>query len=184
MKILTIAANSLRLLFRERSNFFFVFVLPMVLILVLGLVFGSGFQSRVAVVVPVDDGGKRLAYHLTPKGKDLLTVMTALREWSDRWVFGEGNEPVVFRDRETGAVHMLLQPGQIDREYIYTAAFRDGLVEAGLFRGMFASNKIVSLRRFYDRIEFVAENTSDGAHDDIDIACRVRVRSAVVFKEL
>lgn len=52
--------------------------------------------------VPVDDGSKRLAYHLTPMGKDLLTVMTALREWSDRWVFGEGNEPVVFRDRETG----------------------------------------------------------------------------------
>ncbi|MGB5656178.1 MAG: ABC transporter permease, partial [Acidimicrobiia bacterium] len=55
MKTLTIAANSLRRLFRDRSNIFFVFVLPIVLILVLGLVFGSGFQSRVAVVVPVDD---------------------------------------------------------------------------------------------------------------------------------
>jgi ABC-2 type transport system permease protein len=55
MKTLAIAANSIRRLFRDRSNIFFVFILPMVLILVLGLVFGSGFQSRVAVVVPVDD---------------------------------------------------------------------------------------------------------------------------------
>jgi len=55
MKTLTIAANSIRRLFRDRSNIFFVFILPIVLILVLGLVFGSGFQSRVAVVVPVDD---------------------------------------------------------------------------------------------------------------------------------
>ncbi len=65
-----------------------------------------------------------------------------------------------FRDRETGAVHILLRPDQVDREYIYTAAFGDGVVEAGLFRGMYASNRIVSLRRFYDRIEFVAENTN------------------------
>ena len=35
-------------------------------------------------------------------GKDLLTVVTALREWADRWVYGEGNEPIVFRDARTG----------------------------------------------------------------------------------
>ena len=65
-----------------------------------------------------------------------------------------------FRDRESGGVHMLLQPGQIDREFIYTAAYQDGVLEAGQFRGLFASNKVVSLRRFYDRVEFVAENTN------------------------
>lgn len=59
MKTLTIAANSLRRLFRDRSNIFFVFVLPIVLILVLGLVFGSGFGSRVAVVVPAGDDRAR-----------------------------------------------------------------------------------------------------------------------------
>jgi DNA-binding HxlR family transcriptional regulator len=52
---------------------------------------------------PVGDTGKRYEYRLTPKGKDLLTVVTALRDWSDRWVYGDGNEPVIFRDRRTGA---------------------------------------------------------------------------------
>ena len=47
-------------------------------------------------------GSKRHTYHLTPMGKDLLTVITALREWADRWVYGEGNAPVVFRDASTG----------------------------------------------------------------------------------
>lgn len=46
--------------------------------------------------------GRRLEYHLTPKGKDLLTVVTALREWGDRWIFGEGHEPLVVLDRRTG----------------------------------------------------------------------------------
>jgi hypothetical protein len=26
----------------------------------------------------------------------------ALREWSDHWIYGEGNEPIVVRDRHTG----------------------------------------------------------------------------------
>ena len=59
MKTFTIAANSLRRLFRDRSNIFFIFVLPIVLILVLGLVFGSGFISRIAVVVPEGDAQAR-----------------------------------------------------------------------------------------------------------------------------
>jgi DNA-binding HxlR family transcriptional regulator len=27
---------------------------------------------------------------LTPKGKDLATLMTALQQWGDRWIYGEG----------------------------------------------------------------------------------------------
>ena len=52
----------------------------------------------------VDAGthGERYEYRLTDKGRDLLPVLTAMREWSDRWVFGRGNEPLVVRDRRTG----------------------------------------------------------------------------------
>jgi DNA-binding HxlR family transcriptional regulator len=46
--------------------------------------------------------GERFEYHLTKKGEALLTVLTALREWSDEWVFGRGHEPVIVQDRRTG----------------------------------------------------------------------------------
>lgn len=46
--------------------------------------------------------GTRHEYRLTPKGEALLPVLTALREWSDTWVFGPGNEPVIVTDRRTG----------------------------------------------------------------------------------
>ncbi|MEL6183243.1 MAG: winged helix-turn-helix transcriptional regulator, partial [Myxococcota bacterium] len=46
--------------------------------------------------------GRRLEYLLTPKGKDLAIVLTALREWGDRWILGEGHEPLVVLDRRTG----------------------------------------------------------------------------------
>jgi DNA-binding HxlR family transcriptional regulator len=59
---------------------------------------------RRGVLARVDAGthGTRYEYALTPMGKDLATVMTALRQWGDRWVFGEGNEPILVRDRRTG----------------------------------------------------------------------------------
>ena len=52
--------------------------------------------------IDVGSEGERFEYRLTAKGEALLTVLTALREWSDEWVFGRGNEPVIVRDRKTG----------------------------------------------------------------------------------
>jgi DNA-binding HxlR family transcriptional regulator len=52
--------------------------------------------------VDVGRDGERFEYRLTAKGEALLTVLTAMREWADKWVFGRGNEPLVVRDRRTG----------------------------------------------------------------------------------
>lgn len=51
--------------------------------------------------VDVGATGSRFEYHLTDKGEALLPVLTALREWSDEWVFGRGREPIIVRDRLT-----------------------------------------------------------------------------------
>ena len=63
-----------------------------------------GHLVRCGVLARVNAGthGRRYEYELTPKGKDLATVMTALRQWGDRWVFGEGREPLLVVDRRTG----------------------------------------------------------------------------------
>ena len=61
---------------------------------------GHGILAR----QPADHSGRRHAYRLTEKGRDLWLVLTALRLWSDKWVFGPGHEPLLVRDRQTGAV--------------------------------------------------------------------------------
>ncbi len=50
MKVLWIALANLRRMFRVRTNIFFVFLFPMVLILVLGLTFGGSSNPRLGVV--------------------------------------------------------------------------------------------------------------------------------------
>ncbi len=52
--------------------------------------------------VDVGSSGEHFEYQLTKKGEALLPVLTALREWSDEWVFGRGNEPLIVRERATG----------------------------------------------------------------------------------
>jgi DNA-binding HxlR family transcriptional regulator len=56
------------------------------------------------VLARVDAGqhGTRYEYELTRMGKDLITVITALRQWGDRWLLGYGKEALLVLDRRTG----------------------------------------------------------------------------------
>jgi ABC-2 type transport system permease protein len=49
MKALSIAFNAVRRLFRDRSSIFFVFIFPMLLIVVIGASFGGEFKPRLGV---------------------------------------------------------------------------------------------------------------------------------------
>lgn len=55
-----------------------------------------------------DEARDRADYVLTEKGRALWPVLTAIRQWGDEWVLGEGHEPLVLRhtvcDHETHAV--------------------------------------------------------------------------------
>ena len=42
-------------------------------------------DNGVMLRVDVGEHGKRYEYRLTDKGRDLFTVVTALRQWSERW---------------------------------------------------------------------------------------------------
>lgn len=76
----------------------------------------------------VGDSGQWVEYRLTAKGRDLAIVLNALRDWGDRWIYGEGNEPVIVRDRKTGK---RLPPLRICDDAGQPVAGRDILMDAG-----------------------------------------------------
>ena len=57
-------------------------------------------DNGVMVRVDVGEHGKRYEYRLTDKGRDLFTVVTALRQWSERWNGEKDTMQLV--DRQTG----------------------------------------------------------------------------------
>ncbi len=79
MKAFVIARMAVTRLMRDRSNIFFVFMLPMMLILVLGAAFGGSYEPRVGVLVgEVGPLGRELA-----DGIDAIDSVQASR-WDDR----------------------------------------------------------------------------------------------------
>lgn len=66
----------------------------------------------------------------------------------------------IYQNRETGKLHLAISADQIDQEFIYTAVTQNGVVEADHFRGAYRDNKVISIRRYFDRVEVVAENTA------------------------
>ena len=90
------------------------------------------------IFTKVDAGhfGARFEYELTRKGKDLITVVTALRQWGDRWLFGEGKEPLLVLDQKTGEP---ILPIRIRREDGSPVPGKDLLVMPG--PGLLAEQK-------------------------------------------
>jgi len=108
MKVLEIAATSIRRLFRDRTNIFFVFILPMLLILILGAAFGGSYDPRIGVV-SADTG---------ELGKDL----------KERIAAAEGMAVRDVADRATAI--LMVERGQLEAAVIlpkgYDTTLRDG----------------------------------------------------------
>ena len=77
MKALEIAWVSVKRLFRDRTNIFFVFIMPMLLILILGAAFGGNYDARVGIVA-VDSG--ELGKDLTRRIGDAQGLVTRTAE--------------------------------------------------------------------------------------------------------
>lgn len=77
MKVVWIATSNLRRMFRARANIFFVFIFPMLLILVLGATFGGSSSARLGVV-DADSGplGTALVHQLQRTPQVLLVPVT------------------------------------------------------------------------------------------------------------
>ena len=65
-----------------------------------------------------------------------------------------------YQDTTNGSIFMEIKKAQIDKEYIYFGHSHDGIVDVGFNRGSYRSSKMFSIRKYFDRIEFVTENQS------------------------
>ena len=66
----------------------------------------------------------------------------------------------LYRNPKNGELMMEITPEQLQREYIYFSHSVNGVVAAGHFRGGYRDQAIFRLHKYYDRIEFVEQNTS------------------------
>ena len=65
----------------------------------------------------------------------------------------------LYRDPDNGSVYFEITEEQLDKEFLYFTYSENGLAEVGLFRGNYREEAVFKLHKYYDKIEFIAENT-------------------------
>jgi DNA-binding HxlR family transcriptional regulator len=61
-------------------------------------------DNDVLTRVPYDEARGRYDYRLTDKGRALLPVLTAIRQWGDEWILGKEQAPVVVEHTGCGTI--------------------------------------------------------------------------------
>jgi hypothetical protein len=72
----------------------------------------------------------------------------------------EGLFPI-YQDTITGSLQMIISDNQINKEYIYFSQIANGVMDAGRAnRGSYMDSKVFKIEKYFDKIEFVTQNTS------------------------
>ena len=89
----------------------------------------------------------------------------------------------IYQDTTDGSTKMAIHEDQLDKEFIYFGMSQDGVLEAGHFRGNFRDNKIVKVRRYFDKIEFVHVNNRYWFDEDSPLsrASNANISDALLF---
>jgi hypothetical protein len=66
----------------------------------------------------------------------------------------------LYQDEKDGTAYILIKKDQLNKEFIYFTYTVEGVLDAGTFRGSFRDNKIFTIKRYFDRIEFINTNTN------------------------
>tara|TARA_Y100000385_G_scaffold291932_2_gene374184 strand:- start:3509 stop:6028 length:2520 start_codon:yes stop_codon:yes gene_type:complete len=65
----------------------------------------------------------------------------------------------LYRDKDKGSLFIEITKDQLDKEFIHFSYIENGLTDAGFFRGNFRGSKVFKIQKYYNRIEFIQENT-------------------------
>lgn len=66
----------------------------------------------------------------------------------------------IFQDTVKGTVQLLIKEDQLNQDFIYFSQIANGVLDAGQFKGAYQGSTIFHLKKYFNKIEFVAPNTS------------------------
>lgn len=87
-----------------------------------------------------------------PEKKKLADVVKGHQKFEGLFTF--------YQDTTSGEMKLLIKNDQLGTEYLYFSQIGDGVTDAGTFRGSYGDNKIFKIERYFNRVEFVQQNTS------------------------
>jgi hypothetical protein len=91
----------------------------------------------------------------------------------------------LYRDTTNGSLMMLIKKYQLNSEFIYFSYVENGNTTTGHNKGTFRDNKIFTISKYYNQIEFITKNTSFyfDPSNPISKAADANVTNAVMASE-
>ena len=88
-----------------------------------------------------------------------------------------------YRDSVSGSLQMAIKEDQLNKEFIHFHYFENGVVEAGAFKGSFRGSKIFKINKYFNKIEFVTQNSSlyFDPENALSRAANANVSDAIMF---
>jgi hypothetical protein len=72
----------------------------------------------------------------------------------------------LYQDPKDGSLRLLVKKEQLDQPILYFAHTANGALDAGTFKGAFRETKVLNLRKHFNKIEFVTQNTRYSFDED------------------
>jgi len=94
-----------------------------------------------------------------PAPKKEKTAVKKIAEVTKKCKKIDGLFPI-YQDTTNGSLKMVVTKEQLGKEYIYFSQIADGVVEAWAFRGSYRGSTVFKIEKYYNKIEFVKQNTS------------------------
>ncbi len=91
----------------------------------------------------------------------------------------------IYQDSTSGKIKMAIKEDQIGKEYIYFGQVKDGVLEAGAFRGAYDSEFVFKINKYFNRLEFEKVNTGFYFDDDnaLKNAADANIAKAIMASE-
>ena len=109
-------------------------------------------------VKTMTDSLKTTAKDSTSK-KDSKPQFKAIKEVTEKCRKTAGLFPI-YQDTTNGKTYLEISEEKIGKEYIYFAYVLDGYLDVGFARGGYKDNSIFKVEKYFDRIDFVLQNTN------------------------
>ena len=66
----------------------------------------------------------------------------------------------IYQSKDNGKSFIEIDNSQLESDFIYFSYVEDGVVDAWKFKGGFRGSKIIKLKKFFNKIDIVVENSS------------------------
>ncbi|MEM9896021.1 MAG: zinc-dependent metalloprotease [Bacteroidota bacterium] len=125
------------------------------------------------------------------KGKE-VTEQTEKKKEEKRTIASETKKHAkidglftIYQDSTSGKVKMAVRKDQLNKEYIYFGQVKDGVLEAGAFRGAYDGEYIFKINKYFDRLEFEQVNTGFYFDEDSPLtkAADANISKAILASE-